>query len=328
MPGAAEKSRQIMMVDIDILNVHPRNSEIYGHEPIDEGLLRSIRDIGIDSPLEITTDFTIIKGHRRLQHASRLGMKRVPCIIRDDLQDDLSVLFTLIEDNRHQRTRTLLQRQKETEALAEIIRARRAMTSSAKKKKSLSAGVMNSEAVEEMSEEEAERLDAQIEEAQMHIGNSVKKRRSINLAMQMTGMNSSSYEKAKRVNTAVNYLMDNGREIEAISLKRLVTERSLAAAVQQASTILGLKELTYSRREKKPKRTTLRDQAANCRKELRILKNRLKEPSIQVNTALKCIEAFYSSLGDSNDQEDTDGSVPGDRSGQVGRHSSIAVQGG
>lgn len=312
-------SRRILLVDVAALKVHPKNIQIYGNEPIDRALLQSIKDIGIDSPLEITTEYIVIKGHRRLQHARHLKMKQVPCVMREDLKDDLSILFSLIEDNRHQRSRSVLQKQKETEELAEIIRARRlAMTRPNDRKGALKNGTINSEAAANMPRDEAESLDAQIEEAQKNLSGSKKYGRSIDIAMQVTGISASSYERAKRVNKAIRLLMEQDREIEAVRLKRLVTERSLAAAVRQASTVLGINDETAKGHTKKsPARRTIKQQASMCLSELKRLKQRVGNEQVQINTALRCIEAFYSNLGDQEDAEAKDRSVSGGRSGEV-----------
>ena len=97
---------KIETVEISLLRNNPLNEEIYGTEDVDPDLLRSIQDHGVDTPIEVLPDGTIIKGHRRKLHAEEAGLTEVPVIVRHELNSPEEVGFALIEDNRHQRNRT------------------------------------------------------------------------------------------------------------------------------------------------------------------------------------------------------------------------------
>lgn len=56
----------------------------------DEKLYWSIKEIGIQEPLHISTDKAILSGHRRHAAARWLGLESVPCIVKDVVFADLS----------------------------------------------------------------------------------------------------------------------------------------------------------------------------------------------------------------------------------------------
>ena len=109
--------------DPKTLKNHLRNIEIYGDKP-DDDFVESCKH-GIDTPLLITPDGTVISGHRRRQAAIRWKHKTVPVVVRRDLVDPLDIEWTLINSNR-QREKTNEQKAREVERLLEIERERAA----------------------------------------------------------------------------------------------------------------------------------------------------------------------------------------------------------
>ena len=125
------------------LHAHPLNQRIYGNEPPNKDLLKSIRDVGILEPL-IVVEFAfvgeepkiyIVSGHRRWQAAQQLGLRRVP--VRDggklyhcETQEEreLSLERNLLEANR-QREKTPEQRAREFE---EVLRIKTALAAQRK----------------------------------------------------------------------------------------------------------------------------------------------------------------------------------------------------
>ena len=66
------------------LKPHPINEKIYGKEPVDQELVKSIKKIGLLEMLVIKEDGTVISGHRRLKAVLAAGpeyVKKVPCDI-------------------------------------------------------------------------------------------------------------------------------------------------------------------------------------------------------------------------------------------------------
>ena len=105
-------------VDPRNLKPHPANKRIYGHESIDQELLKSIRELGVLEPLVITTDNLVIAGHRRRVHAIEAGLETVPVRIVSGL-NELEIERWLIVSNK-QRVKTNEQRAREYERLKAI----------------------------------------------------------------------------------------------------------------------------------------------------------------------------------------------------------------
>ena len=94
-------NKEITNVSIDVLKVHPRNTEFFddisGEEY--ERFKNSIREEGIISEIIVAPDMTIISGHQRYKAAKDLSIKIVPVRIREDLIDEDKKLKTLLAAN-------------------------------------------------------------------------------------------------------------------------------------------------------------------------------------------------------------------------------------
>lgn len=93
--------KEITNVSVEILKVHPRNTEFFddisGEEY--ERFKKSIQEDGILSPILVSPDMTIISGNQRYKAAVDLGMKLVPVIIREDFIDEDEKLKKLLVAN-------------------------------------------------------------------------------------------------------------------------------------------------------------------------------------------------------------------------------------
>ena len=63
-----------------------------------EKVAASIREFGFNVPILVKPDMTIIAGHTRLEAAKLLKKKKVPCIVVDDLPDELVDQFRIIDN--------------------------------------------------------------------------------------------------------------------------------------------------------------------------------------------------------------------------------------
>ena len=94
-------SKEITNISIDVLKVHPRNTEFFddisGNEY--EEFKHSIQEEGIISEIIVAPDMTIISGHQRYKAAKELGIKMVPIRIREDLVDEDKKLKVLLAAN-------------------------------------------------------------------------------------------------------------------------------------------------------------------------------------------------------------------------------------
>ena len=94
-------NKEITNVSIDVLKVHPRNTEFFddisGAEY--EEFKNSIKEEGIISEIIVAPDMTIISGHQRYKAAKELGIKMITIRIREDLIDEDKKLKVLLAAN-------------------------------------------------------------------------------------------------------------------------------------------------------------------------------------------------------------------------------------
>lgn len=94
-------SKEIVQVSINVLKIHPRNTEFFddiqGKEY--EQFKQSIKQDGILTPILVSPDMTVISGHQRLKACKELGINLVPIMIRDDLIDENEKLKLLLAAN-------------------------------------------------------------------------------------------------------------------------------------------------------------------------------------------------------------------------------------
>jgi len=98
-------SRTITKIKLDLLNPHARQAELFPLRS-DAQLAELAADMdrrGLQHPIEILPDGTIIAGHERVRAARLLGWVEIDCIVRHDLaaQGDVAIEQHLIGDNLH-----------------------------------------------------------------------------------------------------------------------------------------------------------------------------------------------------------------------------------
>ena len=83
--GANPSERKVHLYPTAAVHETPENWIIYGKpsltEPTFVELCNSIRESGINTPLEISSDHYIISGHRRYLAAQQCGLSEIPCFI-------------------------------------------------------------------------------------------------------------------------------------------------------------------------------------------------------------------------------------------------------
>ncbi len=89
---------KIVKKPIDELLPYFANPKIHPSSQIDK-IASSIKHFGFTVPLVIDKGNEVIAGHGRLEAAKKLGLKEVPCIVRDDLTEAEIRAFR-IADNR------------------------------------------------------------------------------------------------------------------------------------------------------------------------------------------------------------------------------------
>jgi site-specific DNA-methyltransferase (adenine-specific) len=79
--------------DIKAYDKNPRKND----EAV-KPVMASIKEFGFKVPIVIDKDNVIIAGHTRVLAAKELGMKKVPCIVADDLTDEQVKAFRLADN--------------------------------------------------------------------------------------------------------------------------------------------------------------------------------------------------------------------------------------
>lgn len=94
-------SRQIMNISPNALKPHPRNEEFFSNAEGEDyqRLKESIQELGVLTPLRVSSDMTIVSGHQRWRAAKELGLESVPVEIDEGLKDEDEKLIQLIAAN-------------------------------------------------------------------------------------------------------------------------------------------------------------------------------------------------------------------------------------
>lgn len=114
LSGAESSGVSAISVGVDDISETPQNWTIY-RKPDQSGqewndLCDSIEENGINTPLELSSDYYVISGHRRLAAARHVGLEQVPAFIRSDItigeMDDAERTLLLTERNRGTRVKS------------------------------------------------------------------------------------------------------------------------------------------------------------------------------------------------------------------------------
>ena len=92
---------QMTDVALSALKIHPQNLEYFDEATGDdyERLKESIKLYGIDEPLVVAADMTILSGHQRYKAARELDLPQISVIIRSDILSEDDKLIHLIMGN-------------------------------------------------------------------------------------------------------------------------------------------------------------------------------------------------------------------------------------
>ena len=88
---------KIEYVSIEELKPYKNNAKIHTTEQIEQ-IKKSIKDYGMNDPIGVWKDNTIIEGHGRLEACKQLGYKEVPIIRLENLTDEERKAYTLIHN--------------------------------------------------------------------------------------------------------------------------------------------------------------------------------------------------------------------------------------
>lgn len=86
------------IVEMQLSELKPYENNPRNHDKNIEELAESIKTFGFKNPILINADNVIIAGHGRYAAAKKLGLKEVPCIYADDLNEEDCNLFRIVEN--------------------------------------------------------------------------------------------------------------------------------------------------------------------------------------------------------------------------------------
>lgn len=95
----APNSVAIEKIDINLLQPHPRNVEIYGNEDISD-LQQSIAESGWIKPLTVNPEYVVISGHRRYLASKALDYTELPVVIEEFASEE-AMLERLLRENEN-----------------------------------------------------------------------------------------------------------------------------------------------------------------------------------------------------------------------------------
>lgn len=86
------------IISVPINQVKPYKYNPRRNDAAVEGVAASIKRFGFKVPIIIDKDNVIVAGHTRLKAAKKLGLKEVPCIMADDLDEEELRAFRLADN--------------------------------------------------------------------------------------------------------------------------------------------------------------------------------------------------------------------------------------
>lgn len=90
--------KELQSVEIARIKPYKNNAKIHGRNQLKK-LQKSISEFGFLTPCLIDQDFNLIAGHGRVEAAKALGMKEVPCVYIENLNETQRRAY-ILADNR------------------------------------------------------------------------------------------------------------------------------------------------------------------------------------------------------------------------------------
>ena len=90
-------TKEMKLVDIEKLVPYVNNARSHSQEQINK-LRSSIREFGFINPVIIDKDYGVIAGHRRILAAKEEGIKEVPCVFVDYLNEAQKKAYILADN--------------------------------------------------------------------------------------------------------------------------------------------------------------------------------------------------------------------------------------
>jgi DNA modification methylase len=92
----------MLIQTIEISKIQPYDRNPRRNDNAVETVVRSIREFGFQQPIVVDKNMTIVVGHTRYRAAKSLGMKQVPVVIADTLNDDQIRAYRIMDNRSNQ----------------------------------------------------------------------------------------------------------------------------------------------------------------------------------------------------------------------------------
>lgn len=89
----------MQVTELDIEDVRPYDGNPRDNSGAVDVIAESIRNYGFRQPIVVDRDHVIVCGHTRWEAMRRLGMRKIPCIVADDLTPEQCMAYRL-DDNK------------------------------------------------------------------------------------------------------------------------------------------------------------------------------------------------------------------------------------
>lgn len=86
------------VIDIEIGKLIPYDKNPRKNDKAVKYVAESIKTFGFKQPIVVDKDHVVVCGHTRLKAAKKLGLKSVPCVIADDLNEEQIKAFRLADN--------------------------------------------------------------------------------------------------------------------------------------------------------------------------------------------------------------------------------------
>ena len=86
------------IISVDVNSLIPYENNPRQNDDAVQYVAESIKQFGFKIPIIIDKENIIVAGHTRLKAAMQIGMKQVPCIIADDLNEEQIKAFRLADN--------------------------------------------------------------------------------------------------------------------------------------------------------------------------------------------------------------------------------------
>lgn len=88
----------MQIIEVDVEKLIPYVNNPRNNDEAVQYVAASIKEFGFKVPVIIDKDNVIVTGHTRLRAAKKLGLKKVPCILADDLTEQQIKAFRLADN--------------------------------------------------------------------------------------------------------------------------------------------------------------------------------------------------------------------------------------